>query len=126
VLVVVRLVLAQDPPQMGLVPDEGAVEKSAAASPIQRSAIAFLRGVRTLQSTVRIPVPARMASNAAVKFEPRSRDHELEPMCLVAEVHDQVACLLGGPFPGRVQGDAEDSDAPGRVLYYGADNSCAG
>jgi len=47
-------------------------------------------------------------------------------MCLVAEVRDQVACLLGGPFPGRVQGDAEDSDAPGRVLYYGADNSCAG
>jgi len=43
------------------------------ALPIQRSAIAFMRGVRTLQSTVRIPAPARTASNAAVKFEPRSR-----------------------------------------------------
>ena len=42
-------------------------------------------------------------------------------MCLVAEVHDQVACLLGGPFPGRVQGDAEDADAPGRVLDHGQD-----
>ena len=42
-------------------------------------------------------------------------------MCLVAEVHDQVAGLLGGPFPGRVQGDAEDADAPGRVLDYGQD-----
>jgi hypothetical protein len=41
--------------------------------PIQRSAIAFMRGVRTLQSTVRIPAPARTASNALVKFEPRSR-----------------------------------------------------
>jgi len=30
--VVVGLVLAQDPPQMGLVPDEGAVQELAAAS----------------------------------------------------------------------------------------------
>jgi hypothetical protein len=34
--------------------------------PIQRSAIAFIRGVRTLHSTVRIPASARTASNAAV------------------------------------------------------------
>ena len=72
-LVVVGRVLAQDPPQMGLVPDEGVIRELAAASPIQRSAIAFIRGVATLQSTVRIPALARMASNAAVKFEPRSR-----------------------------------------------------
>ena len=32
VLIVVGLVLAQDPPQMGLVPDEGAVQELAAAS----------------------------------------------------------------------------------------------
>jgi hypothetical protein len=39
--------------------------------------------------------------------------------CLVAEVHDQVAGLLGGPFPGGMQGDPEDADAPGGVLYHG-------
>ena len=33
----------------------------------------FMRGVRTLQSTVQIPASARTASNAAVKFDPRSR-----------------------------------------------------
>jgi hypothetical protein len=33
VLIVVGLVLAQDPPQMGLVPDESAVQELAAASP---------------------------------------------------------------------------------------------
>jgi hypothetical protein len=33
VLIVVSFVLAQDPPQMGLVPDEGAVQELAAASP---------------------------------------------------------------------------------------------
>ena len=32
VLIVVGLVVPQDPPQMGLVPDEGAVEELAAAS----------------------------------------------------------------------------------------------
>jgi hypothetical protein len=32
-----------------------------------------MRGVRTLQSTVRIPASARTAPKAAVKFEPRSR-----------------------------------------------------
>ena len=42
-------------------------------------------------------------------------------MRLVAEVHEQVAGLLGGPFPGGMQGDAEDADAPGRVLDHGQD-----
>ena len=72
-LIAVDLVRVQGPPQMGLVPDKGAVQELAAASLIQRSAIAFMRGVRTLQSTVRIPASARTALNAAVKFEPRSR-----------------------------------------------------
>jgi hypothetical protein len=44
---VVALVIAQGPPRVGLVPEEGAVEEFTAASPIQRSAIAFMRGVRT-------------------------------------------------------------------------------
>lgn len=74
VLSVVELVRPHDPPQMGLVPDESVRSRSSRRHPpIQRSAIAFMRGVRTLQSTVRIPASARTASNAAVKFEPRSR-----------------------------------------------------
>ena len=73
VLIVMGPVLAQDPPQMVLIPDQGAVEKLAPASPIQRSAIAFMRGVWTLLSTVRIPASARTAPTAAVWFEPRSR-----------------------------------------------------
>ena len=58
----VDLVIAQDPPQVGLIPDEGAVEEFTAASPIQRSAIAFMRGVPALQSTVRIPASAKTVS----------------------------------------------------------------
>jgi hypothetical protein len=41
--------------------------------PIQRSVIAFMRGVWMLQSTVRMSASARTASNTAVKFDPRSR-----------------------------------------------------
>jgi len=40
---------------------------------------------------------------------------------MFAEVHDQVACLLGGPRPGGMLGDAEDADAPGGVLDDGQD-----
>jgi hypothetical protein len=35
-----------------------------------------MRGVRTLQSTVRIPAPTRTASNAVVKFEPAGERRE--------------------------------------------------
>jgi hypothetical protein len=40
---------------------------------------------------------------------------------LLAKIHHQVAGLLGGPFSGGMQGDADDSDAPGCVLDYGQD-----
>jgi hypothetical protein len=51
---------------MDLVPDKGAVQEFVPTSPIQRSMIAFIRGVWMLQGTVRIPASARTRSNAAV------------------------------------------------------------
>ena len=55
----------------------------------------------------------RQCSSSAVA------DHELDPVRLAAEVHDQVAGLLDGPFPGRMQGNSEDADAPAGVLDHG-------
>src|SRR5256886_5864551 len=81
--------------------------------PIQRSAIAFMRGVRMLPSTVRMPASARTASNAAVKFVRGPRIMNLTLIRLFAEVHEQVAGLLGGPLPGGMQGDPEDADSAG-------------
>jgi hypothetical protein len=46
-------------------------------------------------------------------------DHEPDPMRLIAQVHKQVACLLGGPRPGGMLRDSEDADTPGRVLDHG-------
>jgi hypothetical protein len=41
---------------------------------------------------------------------------------LLAEVHDQVAGLLGGPFPSGMRSDSEDADTPGGVVD--AENLC--
>src|ERR1019366_7977729 len=72
-LIVVHLVVAQDPPQMALIPDKGSVQQLAAASPDP----AFGDRVQTRRPDVTEhgpdPGPARIASNAAVKSEPRSR-----------------------------------------------------
>src|SRR5256885_7685617 len=35
-------------------------------------------------------------------------DQDLEPFRVLAKVHEQIPCLLGGPQPVRVRGDAED------------------
>jgi hypothetical protein len=47
------LVLAQDLSQVDLIQDEGAVQEFTLASPMQRSAIACMRGVRTLHRSPR-------------------------------------------------------------------------
>jgi len=49
--------------EVGLIPDEGAVEQFVAEVWIQRSIMEFMRGIRTPLSTVSIPASARMASN---------------------------------------------------------------
>ena len=115
------LVLAQDPPQMVLIPDEGAIEKLAPAS----ADPAFGDRVHAGRPDVAEHGPDPGISEDRVE---RSRvvraavaDHELDPVRLLAEVHDQVAGLLGGPRPGGMQGDSEDADAPGGVLDHGQD-----
>jgi len=73
VLIVVGLVLAPDSPQMVLIPDEGAIQELASASPGPAFQDCVHAGVRTLHRTVSMPASARTASKALVKFDPRSR-----------------------------------------------------
>jgi hypothetical protein len=89
--------------------------------PIQRSAMAFMRGVRTLHSTVLIPAAARPAPEAAVKFGARSWMMNLTwSACSPGSMIRLRACWLAhcpvgcGVAPG-------DADAPGRVLGHGQD-----
>jgi hypothetical protein len=119
VLIVVDLVLMQDLPQMALIPDEGAVEKLTSASADPASGYC----VHPERPDVAEHGPDPGVSEDRVECSRVVRatvaDHELDPVRLLAEVHDQVAGLLGGPFPGWMQGDSEDADAPGGVLDHG-------
>ena len=45
-------------------------------------------------------------------------DEELELAGAFAEVHEQVASLLGGPCPGGVRGDIQDVHPAGLDLYH--------
>jgi hypothetical protein len=121
VLIVVDLVLAQDPPQMGLVPDEGSVQQLATASPDPAFGDRLHAGR---------PDVAEHGSDAGIgedRVEGRGEvraavaDHELDPVRLLAEVHEEVACLLGDPLPSRMPRDSEDAGGPGRVFYHGQD-----
>jgi hypothetical protein len=105
---------------MVLIPDQGAVEKLAAAS--ADPAFGSRVHARGPHVTEHGPDPGagedRVERGGLVRAA--VADHELGPMCLLAEVHDQVASLLGGPFSGWVQGDSEDAVAP-RVPAVGAE-----
>jgi hypothetical protein len=123
VQVVVGLIRTQDPPEMALIPDEGAVQEHAPASPDP----AFGDRVHPGRPDVAEHGPDPGTGEDRVERGRLVRaavaDHELDPVCLLAEVHHQVASLLGGPLPGGVQGDSEDTDVPGGVLDHGQDVS---
>src|ERR1022692_2678146 len=104
---------------MGLGPYEGAVQELAApaADP------AFGDRVHAGRPDVAKHGPDASVGEDRVERAGEVRaavaDHELDLIRLFAEVHEEVACLLSGPLPGGMQGDPEDADAPGRVLYHG-------
>jgi hypothetical protein len=73
VLIVVVLVLAQDLPQMVLVPDEGAVQELAPASPDPSFGDRVHAGRLHVAQHGPDPGIGEDRVKAAVKFEPRSR-----------------------------------------------------
>ena len=93
--------------------------------PIQRSAIAFARGARTGVRMMRMSAPANTASKAAVNLAVPVADQEPELVGVVAEVHEQVAGLLGDPGPGGVGGDPGDVHAAAAVLDHHEDVEAA-
>jgi hypothetical protein len=121
VLIVVGLGLAQDPPQMVLIPDQDAVQEFAAAS--ADPAFGYRVHARGPHVTEHRPDPGtgedRVERSRVVRAA--GADHELDPVSLPAEIHHQVASLLGGPLSGGVQGHSGDADAPGGVLDHGQD-----
>jgi hypothetical protein len=67
-----------------------------------------LRRIRGGIFTVFRPSLAKISSKAPVNLASRSRTRKRKEPIRVAEVHEQVAGLLGGPRAVRVCGHAED------------------
>jgi hypothetical protein len=40
---------------------------------------------------------------------------------MLVKVHEEIAGLLSGPLPCRMQSDSQDADAPAGVLDHGQD-----
>jgi len=55
-----------------------------------------------------MPASARTASNEAVNCPARSRTGNRNPADVLAEIHQQVAGLLGGPRSVGMPGHAKD------------------
>jgi hypothetical protein len=73
-----------------------------------RSAKQFARGQRGGILTISMPASATTASNEGREMSGAIADEEAEPRDVVAELHEEVAGVLGGPGPVGVRGDAQD------------------
>ena len=91
---------------------------------MNRSAIAFARGARTGVRMMRRSAPVNTASKAAVNLLSRSRIKN-RLLGAVAELHQQVAGLLGDPGAGGVGGDPGDVHAATVVLDHDEDIEAA-
>ena len=88
---------------MALIPDQGAVQELAAAS----ADPAFGDRVHAGRPDVTEHGPDPGIGKDCVEYDgevrPAVADHELDPVCLVAEIQEEVADLLCGPLPGWMQ-----------------------
>jgi hypothetical protein len=125
VFVVEGLVLAQGVHQVGLVPDESAVEElsSAVAGPAFHDRVhrghphPVLYGLDALAGEH--SVEAGRVAHVAVS-------DQVCDLCFgVLDVHDQIPGELGGPGRGGLAGDPEDADASGGVFDHCQHGSAA-
>ena len=121
VLIVVDLVRTQDPPQMGLVPDERAVQELAPASADPAFGDRVHAGRLDAAEHGPDPASARTASNAAVKFEPRSRIMNLTRCACSPRSISRFRACWAVHDPVGMQSDSENPDAPAGVLDHGQD-----
>jgi hypothetical protein len=91
---------------------------------MNRSAMAFARGAQIGVRRTRTSTPVKTASNAAVNLLSRSRIKNRNRSA-VAELHEQVAGLLGDPGPDGVGGNAGEVHAATVVLDHDEDVEAA-
>jgi hypothetical protein len=101
VLMMVGLVGTLELPQMGPVPDEGAVQGLAAASADPAFDDRVHPGCLDAAEHGLDPGVGEDGIERGGEVRAAVADHERDPVGLAAEIHDQVAGLLGGPLPNR-------------------------
>ena len=74
----------------------------------KRSAKQFARGHRGGILTTSMPASAKHRVERGRELAGAVADEEPEPRGVLAEVHDEVAGLLGGPGPVGMRGHAQD------------------
>jgi hypothetical protein len=117
VLVEMCRVLGQDVFEMAPVEDQYRSSSSRRRVPIHRSAIAFARGARTGVRRMRMPSLVNTASKTSVNLASRSRIKNWKSRHALAEVHQQIPCLLSNPGSARVRGDSQKVHTAGGVLH---------
>jgi hypothetical protein len=98
-LVMVALVVAQDPPQMVLVPDEGAVRELAAASADPAFGDRVHAGRPHVAQHGPDPGVGEDRVEGVGEVGAPVADHEFDSLCLLAEVHEQVCGPAGRSTP---------------------------
>ena len=93
--------------------------------PMKRSAIAFARGARIGVRMIADVGAGEDGVEGGGELAVPVADQEPEPVGAVAEVHQQVAGLLGDPGPGGVGGDPGDVHAAAVVLDHDEDVEAA-
>jgi hypothetical protein len=102
---------------MGLVPDEGAVPGARAGIPDRAFGDRVHRGRADVAEHGPDPGTGEDRVEYCGDVRAAVADQELDPVRLLAQVHEQVACLLGGPRPGAILRDSADADAPVPLEY---------
>ena len=85
------------------------------ALPTQRSAIAFARGGRRRLDDACAERGEHLVEDAG-EFGIPVADEELDGLGALTQVHKQISCLLGDPWPGRMCGSAHDVHGPAGVF----------
>src|SRR5260370_2772457 len=109
---------AGDPATRGLVSDEGSVLSPSAASADPAFGYRVHPGCPDVAEHGPGPGIGEDRAERSRVVRAAVADHELDQVRLLAQGHDQVPGLLGGPLPGWMPSDAEDADAPGAVLAH--------
>jgi hypothetical protein len=117
----VRYVLGQHGPKVAPVEYQHPIQQLRRTVPIHRSAIAFARGCSYRCAQYADVLAGEHGIEDVGELAVAIPDQESELSRAVAEIHQQVPCLLGDPGSRRVRGNAQEVHAAIDMLDHEQD-----